>query len=210
MLLETFQEEKERTSLIGKVEYQPQDNFRVYLDLFQSELDNLSVRGQTAFNFGNTVSRITQTSAEQVIESGTILDQIGDNLLTTRTELTNVEVRPGGRYQSREGKITAFALGAKYDLDYWTIKGEFNLSKSEQLADGLNVLSRGFVSQAGYDTTIDQEMTSLVLSEQAMSEVVNPSNFELLSFFGEFGSEINDEIKSAKFDVARHFDAGII
>ncbi len=208
LLLETFQEEKERTSLIGRVEFQPSENLRVYVDAFQTELDNLSIRGQTAYNFGNTVNRITDTSAEQVISSE--MTQVGENLLTTRVELSNVEVRPGGRYQARKGKTTAYAVGAEYELDEWTIKGELNLSSSDQTADGLNVLTRGFISQVGYDTTLDDEMTSLILSSQAQSEVNDPSNYEFLSFFGEFGSEIEDDIQSLRFDVARHFDDGMI
>ncbi|MDU0353172.1 TonB-dependent receptor [Paraglaciecola aquimarina] len=210
LLLETFQEEKERTSLIGRLEYRPSDKLSSYVDVFQTEIDNLSIRGQSAYNFGNTVGRITSTSAEQLVDSGTIFEQVGDNLLTTAVELTNVELRPGGRYQSREGKTTAYALGGKYELDQWTFKGELNLSHSEQLADGLNILTRGYVSQAGYDTTLDEDMTSLVLSPQAQIEVTDLSNFELLSFFGEFGSKVEDDIKSLRFDVARHFDSGII
>ncbi|WP_175623956.1 TonB-dependent receptor [Pseudocolwellia agarivorans] len=208
LLLEKFEEEKERTSLIGRIEYEPLDNLRLYTEVFQTELDNLSIRSQTAYNFGNTVGRINDTSAEQVIESGTIRQDVDGNLLTTKTELTNVEVRPGGRYQSRQGKTTAYAFGGKYEFDNWLIDGELSYSKSDQIGDGLNILSRGYISQAGYDTTLDDEMTSLILSDAAQLEVDDPNNYEFLSFFGEFGSEIEDEISSLRFDVTRHFDDG--
>ncbi|EWH09225.1 TonB-dependent receptor [Catenovulum agarivorans DS-2] len=210
LLLEKFEEEKERLSLIARVEYQPNSNLRIYADAFQTELDNLSIRGQTAYNFGNTVSRITDDSPEQIVPSGTMQQEVNGNLLTTKSELTHVEVRPGGRYQARKGKTTAYAVGAKYELDDWTVKSEINMSSSEQTADGLDLLTRGFISQAGYDTTLDSEMTSLVLTNQSQAEVVDPNNYEFLSFYGEFGSTIEDDIQNVRLDLTRHFSNGII
>lgn len=209
LLLEKFTEEKERLSLSGRVEFKPMDTLKVYADVFYTELDNLSIRSQSAYNFGNTYRNISDTSAEQLIASGTTREDVNGDLITTRAEMTNVEVRPGGRFQSRKGSTTSFALGTQYDLDEWTLKAEWNHSGSDQLADGLNVLTRGYISQAGYDSTVG-DITSLVLSETARNEVATPDNYEFLSFFGEFGSKIEDKIDSIRFDATRYFDSGFL
>lgn len=209
LLLERFEEEKKRLSLLGKVEWEPTDELRLFVDGFYTDLDNISVRSAAAFNFGNTIGRVSASSPEQIVESGTTREDVNGDLLTTRLQITNLELRPGGRVQKRDGHTSAYATGAHYQAGAWDISAEFNISHSEQVADDINVLAQGFISEAGYDATIDNQVTSLILPGTAASEALDPDNFRLLNVFGGYGSEIEDDIWAVKLDVAREFEMGL-
>ncbi len=208
LLLERFEEEKERMSLLGKVEWEPVDSMRLYADAFYTSLDNTSVRSAAAYNFGNTIGRVRPGSPEQKVPELTQQENVNGTLLHTKLGLTNVEMRPGGRVQVRDGETLGVSTGGKYEVGDWQFSGEIGFSTSEQSADGLNLLTRGYIPQAAYDATVDSDVSSLILDEASQAYADDPNNYEFLNFFGEFGSKIEDEIFNAKFDATRDLDLG--
>lgn len=215
ILLENFTDEKERLSLMGKVEWEPQDNLRLFADAFYTSLDNTAVRDAAAYNFGNTIGRVNDTSLEQIVDAGTTRENVNGTLLNTRLTVENMELRAVGRVQTREGDTIALATGGKYTAGPWDFSGEVSYSSSEQVGNGLNLLARVnieddlpsnlFVPVAGYDTTVDN-VTSLIVPAASQAVIDNLANYELLGYSGEFGSTIDDKILSAKFDAEREVD----
>ncbi len=204
VILERFQDERERTSFIAGLDWQPTENLRLYTDFFRTELDNHGVRSNQELQFGNTYRDAAP---------GDIVDQtrqdINGDLITTQLTLNNVLVFNGGRYQPRAGNTTSLNIGGEYETGPWTFSGEVSSSKSEQSGDDLRLFTRGVVSQLGYDVTGDNEVTNLNFADGVEQYILDPNNFVLHGLFGNIGSEVEDKIFSTKFDAARETDWGI-
>lgn len=204
VILERFEDERERTSFLGGLDWQPTENLRLYTDIFRTELDNLAVRSNQEMQFGGAYAGGAP---------GNVIDQtrqdINGDLITTQLTLSNVLTYIGGRYQPRSGNTTSISVGGEYETGPWTFAGEINSSKSEQSGDGLRLFSQGFVSQLGYDVTVDDEVTNLIFPAGAEEYIQDPANFSYLTLFGNIGSSLEDKIFSTSFDVARETDWGM-
>lgn len=208
ILPERYRDENKRLSLLGKVEWQPIEDLRLFADVFYSDIQNEAERSAGAYNFGLTQGRAASGDNPDisVVESGTNQELISGIPITTRAEFTGLELRTAGNFQELDGSTTAFSTGGGYTKGPWTFDGELNFSSSEQKSDGLRLINSSFISQAGYDATVDDEVTSVILNDQALSEALDPNNYRLLALFGPFNSEAEDSIAGGKFNIAREFD----
>ncbi len=202
IIFDKFEEEKERSSFLGTLEWRPTGNSRFFVDGFHTDLVIDAPRSAAEFYFGNSPAR-----ADSIEDTDfTLREEINGDLLATRFGATNQEYRAASRYEYREGDTTSFSTGGSIDLDAWTLKGEVSFSDSFQTFDNLNIATQSILPYAAYDVTVDSEVPSLILPADTISYMNNPENHRILSVNGDFGSTIKDEILEVKFDVERELN----
>lgn len=206
VILDKFEEERERSSFMATLEWEPRDDLRLRADGFYSDLDIDAARYAGEFYFGNSVGG-GPVSVEN--PQTTTRVEVGDDQLATRLGLTNMEFRAASRYEKRTGSTSAYTLSADYTPDDWTIHAELSYSEADQVFDNTNVATQTILPDAAYDATLDNQVISVNLSQAAQNHILDIDNYRVLSFNGPWGRKNEDKISQAKIDFAREMDIAL-
>ncbi|MFP1132948.1 TonB-dependent receptor [Asticcacaulis sp. W401b] len=189
-----YEEDNKRISLSSAFQYRVNDALTLSLEGFYSKLDVVAITNENLQIFGN---------ANTVLSAST--QTIGGIQTATRFRVADLDNRGGGRYEDRSGFIRSLVGGAKYEANGWVANFEVAYALSRQHRDNLNIatIANG---QAEYSVAPGDDVGSIIYLNGYDQARLNPSSFRVASLNGEFNRDSSDEVKDAKFDVAKAFD----
>ncbi len=208
---EVAREDRKRTALAGAVEYDLNDNIRLYTEGFYSKRELESRSLENIHLFSNAPTGVFNTGDAQI----QTIEGIDPSLPTynvpfaLQLNMTDVDVRGNDRINDSVAKTTFLKAGAEYRDDYW--EGEFSVahSKSEQLGDNLN-LAQIQRFNVGYSCFAGQDICGLNLSDETAARYLDPAQGIVASLNGAFDRLTEDEVLDIQFDASRFLDNSII
>lgn len=205
-----FREDRKRTTGIATVQFRPTDKWDFVAEGFYGKVDLFSPRYTDLLRVG-----IGLQPGGPVIPGSIVLDQlpgnssaVGDRGLPVNTVMAGgfrgVDERADGRTEERKGDLLSTSLGGTYTGETFTVKTELGYSVAKQTRSDplLENMRRASLT---YDLRKDSDLVSYSFAGADDAARLNPANFTLLGFNGEWGRKREDEQTDLAVDVKQNF-----
>ncbi len=189
-------EERERSSVMVNLQWQPNEDTDIWLETFYSEFQSDGIGPGLALRFGNHFGPTTAFSAvpDTTYGSDGIVEYI---------EMTDVLINPDMRnFKIDEDFITA-ALGAARQFGDWTVEAELSYSKNEALSSSL-----GFVAWATADVFYDTRAKGFGALPVDGFSSGDPSTFYITNLNGNYKTPSSGENTDFRVDIDKELSGG--
>lgn len=190
-----YQEDIERISAIGALEFKPSESLTLTLDSFFSDLSIRSTRNPSNNQFYGALSvRSAKTEVIGGIETA------------TQFEVEGADVRNNGRLEDSDGYIWSTNLGARWAKDSWTVDLSGAYSRSHQTLNNLNI-ANVMLGRARFTARPGDKVSSIEYLNGFEQTRSNPTTARILNLNGAYDRQSKDRQYEARFD-ARYDIAG--
>ncbi|MEX2961121.1 TonB-dependent receptor [Microbulbifer sp. TYP-18] len=191
-----LQEDRERTTLLATLQWQPTDDLDIWFESLYSEFDIVGALPLNSFRWTNVLGSVT--------DSNIAPDPLGSDGLIDFLSIDGVDNRNNARTTNSNDKLTAFSLGAKYFLGDWVAEGEIAYGKSE---NSITSLSHEVIGRARASYDIRNNPGGIPRVEYADGfDPMNRANFRSLGFNGNLDQPTEDENLDVRLDLDRDID----
>jgi iron complex outermembrane receptor protein len=205
-----FREDRKRTTGIATVQFRPNDQWEFVGEGFYGKVDLFSPRYTDLLRVG-----IGLQSGGPVIPGSIALEQrpgndsaVGDQGLPVNTVMAGafngVDQRADGRTEEREGDLLSTALSGTYTGESFTVTTELGYSVAKQTRSD-PLLENMRRATLAYDARTNSEIIGYSFVGADDAARLDPSNFTLLGFNGEWGRKREDEQSDLAVDVKQNF-----
>lgn len=193
-----YQEDIERISGIGSLDFKVTDTLTLSVDSFYSKLNVRTTRNPSNNQF---------YGATNVLSAKTKI--IGGIETATEFEVAGLDVRNNGRLEDSNGYVWSTNLGARFQSDGWRADLSGAYSRSRQLLNTLNIanviLGTGrFVANPG------DKVASITYLNGFEDRRTDPSIARILNLNGAYDKLSTDEQYEGRFDAKYEFADGFI
>ena len=198
-------EERDRTSLIGTLQYQPTDDINLTFDGFYSNLDVLKLRN-TLLSLPNILATSGPSTAVSTIE---VVDpQTGDPLtVSTANFAATNEFRGGNRIEDRTSKLLALGFNGEFEGDLWKITVDAGWSESQSEFSNLNLANQ--ILRPAISTVIG-DGPGIDVSDAVAADLLDSTNYVNLGANGLFDGLMDDKVIHGQFDFETELDKTVL
>jgi iron complex outermembrane receptor protein len=194
-------EDRERTTLLGALQFRPNSDTDIWLETMYSEFDIAGTFPLNSFRWTNVRG--------SVVSSSITSDPLGSEGLIERLEIAGVDNRNNARTTDSNDKLTSFSAGVKYNIsEDWQLEAEISHAKSENSRTSLSheVIGR---ANAYYDFSNDYGGVPEVGYSPGYDSL-DGSNFRSVGFNGNLDQPTEDTSTDVKIDFDYTVDWGMI
>jgi len=193
-----YQEDIERLSGIGSLDFKVSDTLTLSLDGFYSDLKVRSTRNPSNNSF---------YGATDVISAKTEI--IGGIETATEFEVAGLDVRNNGRLEDSDGHLFTTSLGAHFEKDGWSASLSGAYSRSKQVSNTLNIANAVF-GRAKFIARPGDKVASLIYLDGFEEGRSDPDATQIINLNGALDRTSRDEQYEARFDARYEFADGPI
>lgn len=210
-----FREDRERTTAIGTMQFKPNDKWEFVAEGFYGKVDLFSPRYTDLLRVG-----IGLQPGGPVVPGSIVLEQragndstVGDRGLPVNTVMAGgfqgVDQRADGRTEERKGDLLSTSLSGTFTGESFTVTTELGYSVAKQTRSD-PLLENMRRTTLTYDLRSNSDLVSYAFAGADEAARLNPSNFTLLGFNGEWGRKREDEQSDLAVDIKQNFSWGWI
>jgi iron complex outermembrane receptor protein len=207
---ELFPEDRQRKTLMGTVQFRPNDHWDFVADSFYGKMNLFSPRLTDLIRIGIGLAP-SGPQKGRVVPGSITIDQrpgnpsaVGDNGLPVNTieagEVQGVDQRADGRTEARNADLLSLGLGSTYHSDNeLKVTTEVSFSRARQVMDNpLEENQRR--ADVAYDLRSNSDLVSYSFGGNDETARLDPTTYSLLSLNGEWGQRRKDDQRDASID----------
>lgn len=183
-----YNEDIERLSAIGSVDWQASDALTLSADTFYSKLRVRSTRNPSNNSF---------YGATNVLAAKT--EVIGGIETATEFKVSGLDLRNNGRLEDSDGHIFSVNLGARLETGPWTLELSGAFSRSRQIASTLN-LANAVYGNAQFIARPGDKLASIIYTDGFEAGRSDPSATRVINLNGGLDVKSTDNQHELRFD----------
>lgn len=193
-----YDEDIERLSSFGSLEFKATDTLTFSLDSFYSKLKVRTERNPSNNSFAQ---------ASDVIAVRTEI--IGGVETATEFEVAGLDVRNNGRLEDSDGYLWSTNLGARFENDGWSAGLGGSYSRSHEISNTLNIANQIF-GRARFSASPGDKVASIEYLDGFEQARTDPTTATILNLNGTYDRRATDTQYEARFDAGYEFGNGFL
>lgn len=193
-----YDEDIERLSSFGSLEFEASDTLTFSLDSFYSKLKVRTERNPSNNSFAQ---------ASDVIAART--EVIGGIETATEFEVAGLDVRNNGRLEDSDGYLWSTNLGARLESEGWSAGLSGAYSRSREISNTLNIANQIF-GRARFSASPGDTVSSIEYLGGFEETRADPTAVTILNLNGTYDRLATDTQYEARFDAGYEFYDGFL
>lgn len=188
-----YDEDNQRLSAIGSLQYRASDALTFSLDGFYTRLKVQAVTNEFLQIFANARNVVSATT------------QVIDGLPTvTQLRVRDLDTRGGGRFEDRVSDTYSLVGGAHYDADGWIASIEGSYASSKQRLNNLNIANIA-IGEGEFISNPGDALWTTNYYNGFDTARLDPNSYRVASINGSFNRRSSDRLWDIKGDLRREF-----